>query len=71
MNIPMEEKKQEALARMKFLDLHKNIIKEFDKENIVNMSERAYLYWLTDEQKQYVSEFEEEYNALVYHVINY
>ena len=31
MNITMEEKKQEALARMKVLDLHKNIIKEFDK----------------------------------------
>lgn len=70
MNITMEEKKQEALARMKVLDLHKNIIKEFDKENIVNMSEHGYLYWLTDEQKQYVSEFEEEYNALVYHVIH-
>ena len=71
MNITKEQKKQEALERMKMLMLSPNIIKEFAKDGIVNMSEtRGFLYWLDDEQKEYVSDFEEEHNALVYHVIH-
>ena len=71
MKITIEEKKQEAIERMKSLKLYPNIIKEFEKENIVNMSENGgFLYWLTDEQKEIVSEFEQEYDALVYHVIH-
>ena len=71
MKVTMEEKKTEALERMKILNLYPNIIREFEKENILNMSECiGYLYWLTDEQKQYVSEFETEHDALVYHVIH-
>ena len=67
----MERKKQEALERMRSLKLYPNIIKEFEKENIVNMSESGgFLYWLTDEQKEIVSEFEQEYDSLVYHVIH-
>ena len=35
------------------------------------MSENGgFLYWLNDEQKEIVSEFEQEYYALVYHVIH-
>lgn len=71
MKITIEKKKQEAIERMKFLNLYPNIIKEFEKENIVNMSENGgFLYWLTDEQKEIVSDFEAEYDALVYHVIH-
>jgi len=71
MNITKEQKKQEALERMKMLSLYPNIIREFEKDGIVNMSENGgYLYWLDDEQREYVSDFEEEYNALVYHVIH-
>ena len=71
MNITKEQKKQEALERMKLLSLYPNIIREFEKDGIVNMSENGgYLYWLDDEQREYVSDFEEEYNALVYHVIH-
>ena len=48
-----------------------NIIKEFEKENILNLSENGgFLYWLTDEQKSHVEAFENKYNALVYHVIH-
>ena len=66
-----EQKKIEALERMRTLKLYPNIIKEFEKENIVNMSENGgFLYWLTDEQKEIVSDFEAEYDALVYHVIH-
>lgn len=71
MKITMEQKKIEALERMKTLKLYPNVIKEFEKENIVNMSENGgFLYWLNDEQKEIVSEFEQEYDALVYHVIH-
>ena len=71
MKVTIEEKKKEALERMKMLNLYPNIIREFEKENILNMSESiGYLYWLTDEQQQYVSEFESEHDYLVYHVIH-
>ena len=67
----MEQKKIEALERMKTLKLYPNVIKEFEKENIVNMSENGgFLYWLNDEQKEIVSAFEAEHDALVYHVIH-
>ena len=65
------KQKQEALERMKLLNLSKNIIKEFDKEGIVNLSENGgILYWLDSDQQAIVDEFEKEYDALVYHVIH-
>ncbi len=71
MKITIEKKKQEAIERMKFLKLYPNIIKEFEKDGVVNMSENGgFLYWLNDQQQIYVMEFEKEYNVLVYHVIH-
>ena len=70
MKVTIERKKQEALERMKLLNIYPNAIKEFRQENTVNMSECGFLYWLDDEQKKMVSEFEAEHNALVYHVIH-
>ena len=65
------KQKQEALERMKMLKLHGNIIKEFDKEGIVNLSENGgFLYWLDSDQQAIVDEFETEHDALVYHVIH-
>ncbi len=69
----MEKTKQklEALERMKLLKLNKNIIKEFEKENVVNMSENGgYLYWLDSDQQAIVDDFETKHDALVYHVIH-
>lgn len=64
------KQKQEAIERMKLLKLHDNVIREFDKEGIVNMSENGgFLYWLNSDQQEIVDEFEAEHNALVYHVI--
>ena len=71
MKVTMEEKKTEALERMKMLNLYPNIIREFERDNTLNLSENGgFLYWLDDQQKEYVSEFETEHNALVYHVIH-
>ena len=65
------KQKQEALERMRMLKFHGNIIKEFDKEGIVNLSENGgFLYWLDSDQQAIVDEFEAEYNAVVYHVIH-
>lgn len=64
------EQKQEAIARMKTLNLHPNAIKEFEQEGKLNLSEGGILYWLSEQQKAVVEKFEKEYDALVYHVIH-
>ena len=70
MNITVEIKKQEALRRMKQLKLHENCINEFEKDGVINKSENGgILYWLEDNEKEIVKEFEKEYDSTVYHVI--
>ncbi len=64
-----EEMKKEAINRMKTLKLHPNIIREFSNENKLNLSLNGALCHLNDEQLARVQEFEQKYNALVYHVI--
>ena len=65
------EVKDEAIERMKLLQLHPNVIKEFQDENRLNKSESfGILYWLKDEEQQLVDEFEKEHKGfVVYHVI--
>lgn len=66
------EVKDEAIKRMKLLQLHPNIIKEFQAENKLNRSEfgKGILYWLTDDEQQIVNEFQNEHEGyLVYHII--
>ena len=66
-----ELQKQEAIKRMKMLKILNQTIKEFENENVVNVSEHGgILFWLNEEQKQYVKEFENKSNAVVYHVIH-
>lgn len=63
--------KQEAIHRMKMLNLHGNVLREFEQEDRLNMSEYGgFLYWLDSDQQAVVDEFEAEWNALVYHVIH-
>ena len=65
------EQKQEAIERMKMLDIYAQAIKEFEKEDVINVSEHGgILFWLDDEQQEMVKQFEEKYNAVVYHVIH-
>lgn len=68
----METKKMEAIKRMKALDLYKPYIKAFEKENKIFMSEMTggvYEFDSDEELVVKVKAFEEENNALVYHVI--
>lgn len=71
MNITREIKKEEAIRRMKSLDIINDAINQFKREDIVMVSEPPFgaLYWLNDEEKEMVEEFEEEYDALVYMVV--
>ncbi len=69
MNIPIDIKKQEAINRMKTLQIFPETIKQF-KSGQVSYSEPPLgaNYWLDDEQKEIVKKFEEEHSALVYFV---
>lgn len=66
-----EMKKAEAIKRMKVLKLHEDAIREFEEDGKLNLSKSGgFLYWLDDDQKRRVREFEQKHNALVYHVIH-
>ena len=60
----------EAVERMKLLELYPTVITEFINEKVINKSEHiGILYWLDDDEKQFVKDFEDEYNAVVYHIV--
>ena len=60
----------EAVKRMKLLELYPTVISEFINEKVINKSEHiGILYWLDDDEKQFVKDFEDEYNAVVYHIV--
>jgi hypothetical protein len=67
--------KQEAVKRLKLLKVSKNVLREFEQEDVVYYSERqnnmfdGILYWISNEPQyeEAVSNFEKEHNALVYH----
>ena len=68
-----EKKKEEAIKRMKVLGLFKPCIKSFEKYDELQLTEpTGGLYEFSDnaELNAKIKEFEEEYNALVYHVIH-
>ena len=71
MNITREIKKEEAIKRMKKLNIIDDAVRQFKNEDIVMVSEPPFggLYWLNDEEKEMVRKFEEENDALVYIVV--
>lgn len=64
-------KKAEAIKRMKAMKIIREAIKQFEEDDIVMISEPPLggLYWLNDEQKRMVKDFENEWDALVYLVV--
>ena len=69
MRVPKEKKIEEAVKRMEFLKMSENVIKEL-QEGIIEESESGgFLYWLDDEQKKIVKDFEDSHNALVWHCV--
>lgn len=72
MKITREIKKQEAIKRLKTMDIIEDAINQFVDDDIVMVSDNPFgmLYWLNDDYKKLVAEFEAEYNGLVY-IANY
>ena len=71
--ITRKDKKDEAIKRMIVLGLFQPCIRAFEKYDEVQLTEPyGGLYEFSDdsELKAKVKEFEEEYDALVYHVIH-
>lgn len=63
-----QEMKNEAIARMKMLKIYGNAIRDFrKKDRVLNKSEGyGALYWLNDEEKEAVKDFEERTGNMVY-----
>lgn len=65
-----EKQLEEALERIKVLNLHPNVAKELKKENKLNISEHmGALFWLKDGEDEIIRKIEEEYGVFVYHCI--
>lgn len=71
MNISIEEKKVEAVARMKQLGIFDQTISQFEHNGLISRSEPPFgaYYWVEGEELEAIRRFEAEYNALVYTVI--
>lgn len=71
MKVLRDDKRLEAIKRMKKMNLFAPAIKQFAEDHTVMMSEPPIggLYWLNAEQKKMVQDFENEWNALVYLVV--
>ena len=64
-----EKQQQEAIARLEQLNLYPTVLKEF-KQGLINVSEHGgILYWADEEQQAIIKEFEQEHEAIVYHII--
>lgn len=71
MNIDRTAKKAEAIERMKALGIFAPTRKQFEKEDLVSISEPPFgaFFWAEGEDLQRIREFEESNNALVYLII--
>lgn len=68
MNITREEKRAEAVERMKLLSIFPETIKQFERDGYISISEppAGAFFWAGDDDLQRIHDFEESYNALVY-----
>lgn len=71
MKVSIEEKRAEAIKRMKAFGFFSDTVKLFEKNGTPLSSEPPWgaYYALNDQQKSVVHEFEEQYGGLVYSVI--
>ena len=62
--------KAEALDRLRFFKLHPNVIREFENDEHINISEcGGLLYWANDEEQEVINRIENKYDCVVYHGI--
>ncbi len=71
MNVSREEKKAEAIKRMKNWGIFNQTIRQFEKEDLVSISEPPFgaFYWVEGKELERMKQFEEENNALVYCIV--
>lgn len=71
MNVSREEKRAEAVKRMKALGIYAETIRQFEQQGRVSTSEPPLgaFYWVDEEQAARIREFEEKNDALVYMVV--
>lgn len=72
MKATKEQMKQEALARMKLLDMYPYVVERFDEGGIIyyTWDVSGTLFLLADEIREVVQKFENQTGYLVYHVID-
>lgn len=72
MTVSIEDKKKEAVKRMRMWKIYPETVRQFEKDDLVSESAPPVgaCFWLNEEQKARVKDFEEKFNALVYHVIH-
>lgn len=71
MNISADEKKTEAIARMKLLGIFPPTIEQFEQDGYVSISEPpdGAFFWAEGNELMDIRAFEAQYNALVYAVV--
>lgn len=71
MNVSIDMKRAEAVKRMKALGIFPQTVRQFEKQGLVSVSEPPFgaFYWVDDEDRKHIREFEERYDALVYVVV--
>lgn len=71
MEVSLEEKRREAVDRMKAMKILPQAVKEFEESGRVFVSEPPLggLFELDDGQRKTIADFEREYNALVYFAV--
>ena len=71
MRISIEEKKAEAIERMKALGIFPQTIQQFKNEDCISISEPPFgaFYWAEGQDLERIRQFEAENDALVYVVI--
>ncbi len=72
MNINLEDKKKEAIKRMKLFGIFPDVIEQFENKGLVSESEPPFgtCFWINNDQSKRIKNFEKKYNALVYFVIH-
>ena len=68
MNVSLEDKKAEAVSRMKELGIYNQTISQFAELDKISISEPPFgaFFWIDGEDLERVRKFEQEYNALVF-----
>lgn len=71
MKITTTEQKAEAIRRMGQLNIFPDIIREFERNNLVAISEEPFgaFYWANEQEQKIIDALEKKYHMLVYLII--